>query len=68
MRQTLLIVDDEPGIVDMLERYFKTEYEILTAGSGREVLEKVSGKPDLILLDINMPDLDGISVCRQTRL
>ena len=67
MRQTLLIVDDEPGIVDMLERYFKTEYEILTAGSGREVLEKVSGKPDLILLDINMPDLDGISVCRQIR-
>lgn len=67
MRQTLLIVDDEPGIVDMLERYFKPEYEILTAGSGREALEKVSGKPDLILLDINMPDLDGISVCRQIR-
>ena len=67
MRQTLLIVDDEPGIVDMLERYFKPEYEILTAGSGREALEKVSGKPDLILLDINMPDLDGISVCRRIR-
>ncbi|RKJ45618.1 DNA-binding response regulator [bacterium 1XD8-76] len=67
MRQTLLIVDDEPGIVDMLERYFKPEYEILTAGSGLEALEKVSGKPDLILLDINMPDLDGISVCRRIR-
>lgn len=67
MRQTLLIVDDEPGIVDMLESYLKPEYEILTAGSGSEALKKISGKPDLILLDINMPDLDGISVCRQIR-
>lgn len=67
MRQRLLIVDDEPGIVDMIESYFTPEYEILTAESGGEALAKISGKPDLILLDINMPDLDGISVCRQIR-
>ncbi len=66
-RQKILIVDDEPGIVEMLKSYFTPEYEVLTAGSGREALQKVSAVPDLILLDINMPDLDGISVCRQIR-
>ena len=42
MRPKLLIVDDEPGIVDMIRSYFQSEYDILTAYSGREALEKVS--------------------------
>lgn len=66
-KQKLLIVDDETGIVDMIKSYFEPEYDILTAYSGREALEKVSARPDLILLDINMPETDGLTVCRQIR-
>lgn len=67
MRQKLLIVDDEYGIVDMLKNYFSLQYDVLTAFDGAEALQKASTKPDLILLDINMPNLDGLSVCRQIR-
>ena len=65
MRQKLLIVDDEPGIVDMLKSYFDPQYEVLTAYSGDEALRKVAAVPDLILLDINMPGMDGLAVCRK---
>ena len=67
MRQRLLIVDDEKGIVDMMAGYFAPQYDVLTACSGQEALQKVSDGPDLILLDINMPGLDGITVCREIR-
>ena len=67
MRQKLLIADDEPGIVDMLKSYFSPDYEVFTAYSGREVLAQAAQAPDLILLDINMPDMDGLEVCRQIR-
>lgn len=67
MPPKILIVDDEPGIVDMLQSYFAAEYQVLTAASGHEALQKAAASPDLILLDINMPGLDGLSVCRQLR-
>ena len=66
-RYTLLIVDDEPGITDMIKSYFVSEYDVLTAYSGREALQKLTGKPDLILLDINMPEMDGLEVCKKIR-
>ena len=55
MSQTILIADDERGIVDMLKAYFSPEYEILTAYSGQEAMQRAEAQPDLILLDINMP-------------
>ena len=67
MNPKLLIVDDERGIVDMIQSYFQTQYDILTAYSGQEALKKVVCKPDLILLDINMPGMDGLTVCQQIR-
>ena len=67
MRQKLLIADDEPGIVDMLCTYFAPRYDVLTACSGEEALCKAGQGPDLILLDINMPGMDGLSVCRTVR-
>ncbi len=60
MKTKLLIVDDEPGIVDMMRSYFEPHYDVLTARNGDEALQKVSAAPDLILLDINMPGMDGL--------
>jgi len=67
MRQKLLIVDDEKGIVDMMADYFAAQYDVLCAYSGREALQKVTTCPDLILLDINMPDMNGLEVCQEIR-
>lgn len=67
MGQKLLIVDDEAGIVEMLGAFFSSRYEVLTACSGEEALRKAGQNPDLILLDINMPGMDGLSVCRAVR-
>ena len=63
----LLIVDDERGIVDMIQSYFQTRYDILTAYSGQEALKKVAYKPDLILLDIKLPYLNGQQLLKQIR-
>ena len=67
MRSKILIVDDERGIVDMIKSYFQAQYEILTAYNGQEALQKAANGPDLILLDINMPDIDGLTVCQKIR-
>ncbi len=67
MRRKLLIVDDEKGIVDMLAGYFAAWYDVLTAYSGGEALQKVAACSDLILLDINMPGMDGLAICRNIR-
>ncbi len=67
MKQRLLIVDDEPGIVDMMTSYFSSQYEVVTAYCGNEALQKLARQPDLILLDINMPDIDGLTLCQKIR-
>lgn len=67
MKQRLLIVDDESGIVDMIKSYFSLQYEVLTAHGGNEALQKLAKQPDLILLDINMPDMDGLILCQKIR-
>lgn len=68
MDYKLLIVDDEPDIVSMLASFFSRKgYQILTAHSGAETLKKIEQAPDLILLDINMPDMDGLEVCELIR-
>lgn len=68
MPDKLLIADDEPDIVDTLARCFASRgYEILRASSGEEAVRQAGRAPDLILLDVNMPDLDGLEVCRRIR-
>lgn len=68
MQDKILVVDDEKDIRSMLKDYFELNgYEVWTAGSGSEALEKAQKQPDLILLDINMPDMDGLQVCRRIR-
>ena len=67
MSAKILVVDDEPSIVDVLTRFLSREgYTVMTAVNGREALECVRQEPpDLILLDVTMPELDGFTVCQQ---
>lgn len=68
MDKTILIVDDEKDMSVMLKRYFELNgYLVQTAENGLQAIEKAGKQPDLILLDINMPDLDGLEVCRRIR-
>jgi len=67
LREKLLIVDDEPGIVEMMASYFAPQYQVLTAHSGAEALEKAGEGPDLILLDIRLPGESGFDVCTKIR-
>ena len=68
MRERILIVDDEVDIVKMISDFLTfRNYETITATSGTEALKKAEFKPDLILLDINMPDIDGLSVLKMIR-
>jgi len=66
---TILVVDDEPQIRRVLRTTLTAEgYTIIEARDGAEALEKVrSERPDLILLDMNMPVLDGLQACREIR-
>jgi DNA-binding response OmpR family regulator len=69
MPARILIVDDEPSIVDMLAYNLKrANYEVITAGDGQEALEKARAQdPDLIILDLMLPAVDGLDVCRALR-
>ena len=65
MNEKILIVDDEKGVVEMLKSYF--EMQVYTAFNGKDALKQASQNPDLVLLDINMPDMDGLTVCEKIR-
>lgn len=68
MRDSILVVDDEIDIVTMLKDYFEYNgYDVLTAVNGMEAIKKAEKQPNIILLDINMPDIDGIEVCSRIR-
>lgn len=71
MTDKILIIDDDTELLKMLKKYFtinaSNKYEIITAENGMEGLEKVNLQPDLILLDVNMPKIDGIEVCQRIR-
>jgi CheY-like chemotaxis protein len=68
-QQSLLIVDDEPSIRDALSALFtRAGMEVRTAENGRVALERVAeDPPDLILMDYQMPELDGVATCEQLK-
>ncbi|MBK8919934.1 MAG: response regulator transcription factor [Saprospirales bacterium] len=65
----ILIVDDEPDILEFLQYNLRKEgYEVVSASDGKMALQVAEReKPDLIVLDIMMPELDGVETCRQLR-
>ena len=69
MGQKILVVDDEKSIADIIAYNLQKEgYEVLVAYDGEEALDIIFSKdPDLILLDIMMPKIDGFQVCRKVR-
>ena len=68
MKSKILLVDDEKDIIEFLQYNLEEEgFEVICAYDGEEALEKISNKPDLIILDVMMPKLDGYEVCRIIR-
>jgi two-component system alkaline phosphatase synthesis response regulator PhoP len=68
-KPTILVVDDEPALVDVLEAYLRDDgFVVLRAGDGRSAVEiALSRKPDLILLDLNLPNVSGLEAFREIR-
>ncbi len=62
------MVDDDKELLKMLRDYFEIKgYSVITAENGWEALERIRMQPDILLLDVNMPKMDGLEVCRQIR-
>lgn len=67
-RPRILVVDDELLNVELMRAYLNNDYDVITAYNGKDALDKVKKEmPDLILLDVMMPDMDGYEVCRIIR-
>src|SRR5690606_32733774 len=70
MTNKILVVDDELSIATLLQYNLKQAgYDVIIANDGRDGLQKaISEKPDLILLDLMLPKLDGMEVCKELRI
>ena len=68
MKKNILVVDDEKDIVDLLSYNLSKEgFVVITARNGKEALEKVKQKPDLIILDLMMPEMSGLQVIQEVK-
>ena len=69
MNELILVVDDEPKIVRLAEDYLKQAgFRVVTAADGKAALETARrAGPDLVVLDLGLPDMDGVDVCRELR-
>jgi len=67
-KKVIMIVDDEKQIVDLIKLSLGEDYEFMESASGEEALAKISqNKPDLVLLDIMMPGMDGYEVAKRLK-
>jgi two-component system phosphate regulon response regulator PhoB len=69
MKAKILVVDDEPDVVQLIDYNLKAAgYDVLTAADGEEALKKArSSSPDLIILDLMLPEVEGVDVCKILR-
>ena len=68
MKHKILIIDDEEMILTMLKKCLEAEnFLVYTADHAKKALELMSVAPDMILLDINMPEMDGLELCQFVR-
>ena len=67
--QTVLVVEDEPSIASFVSLYLKNAgYTVKTAASGAEAVQQLAaGDTSLIILDLMLPDVDGVELCRRVR-
>ena len=64
----ILIVDDEPHILELAKMYLEREgFRVDCVGTGKDALTALSGNPDLVILDLMLPDIDGFEVCKRIR-
>jgi len=68
-RATIVVVDDEPNIADLVEMYLaQADFRVVKAPTGAQALAAVKDhSPDLMILDVGLPDIDGLEVCRRVR-
>jgi DNA-binding response OmpR family regulator len=67
-KKQILIADDEKHIIDLMKIILQEKFEILTAENGQEVMELLkTNKPDLLILDVMMPEVNGFEVCEQLK-
>jgi DNA-binding NtrC family response regulator len=67
-RRRLLLVDDEPLILEVLTEHFKSDYEVETALNGADALGAIlRARPDVVMLDINMPRMNGVEVLKDIK-
>jgi len=69
MRRSVLVVDDDPKLVELVRLYLERDgYRVRTAATGREALDSLAeGQPDLLVLDLMLPEVSGLEVCRAVR-
>ena len=69
MAQRVLVVDDDPTVSDVVRRYLeRAEYDVTLAVDGQGALDAVAARrPDLVVLDLMLPGIDGLEVCRRLR-
>src|SRR5262249_268483 len=69
MKPKILVVDDEPDVVQLIEYNLKAAgYDVINAADGEEALKKArAGSPDLIILDLMLPEVEGLDVCKILR-
>ena len=69
MASRVLVVDDDPTVSDVVRRYLeRAEYEVVLAADGQSALDAVHAqRPDLVVLDLMLPGIDGLEVCRRLR-
>lgn len=70
MTQKILVVDDEPQIVKVLKAYLEKEgYDVVTASDGKVALDTFDReKPGFVILDLNLPSMDGLDICKEIRI